>query len=382
MKPLSMRVAAVALMLLGPVAAGAQDAPQPGNLQPASGYSMQQLDQILAPVALYPDPLLTSIMTAATYPLEIVQADRWLSDPNNAALAGDQLTAALRGQDWDPSVKSLVPFPPILKMMSDQLDWMQQLGNAFISQQADVMNEVQALRRQADANGKLASGPQATVTQDDGAIAIQPTDPNSLSIPAYNPAAVFGPWPYPGYPPDNFAPAGYEDAVAPDDGLYWGPPLLIVGALWFWDPIDWRHHSVHFDRDRFNRLIAGHPFVGGDLWQHDPLHRRGVAYPTAQLQQRFRPDRVVGAAPGRDFRGFAPPAAPLPQIIRTQVPASTFAPRQIAPGAPAAFGAAASGEQARREADRGRASRKTSAPAQRAAPVRPPQEEGGRGEHR
>ena len=107
---------------------------QQDNQAPA--YLPQQLDQLLAPIALYPDPLLAQILMASTYPLEVVEAARWLQDRDNAALRGDQLDAALQQQNWDPSVKSLVPFPQILQMMNSKLDWTQSLGNAFLAQQA------------------------------------------------------------------------------------------------------------------------------------------------------------------------------------------------------------------------------------------------------
>ena len=402
MKPASIRIAAVTLMLLGPAAAWAQDVPQPGPAQTAPAYSPQQLDQLLAPVALYPDALLTDILTAATYPLEVVQAERWVSDPNNGALTGDQLTAAMQGQDWDPSVKSLVPFPPVLKMMSDQLDWMQQLGNAFIAQQADVMNEVQHLRQAAEANGKLGSTPRETVTSDAGAIQIDSADPNAVSVPAYDPSVVYGPWPNPDYPPDYFVPPGYDYGPALDSGIYWGPPIVVVGGLWLWGAFDWHHHDIRIDRDRFNRLNSGHPFVSGDLWQHDPVHRRGVAYPNPQMQQRFQPNRFAAAAPGRDFRGFAP-QAPLPQVVRPpehpwnavrpQPPVpqvQNFAQRQFAPrpSAPPVFGGGGPGAQIRNEAERGRSSVQTIAPQQRFAPAQPRQQaqprssDRGQGDHR
>ena len=132
---------------------------------PAPTYAAPQLDQLLAPIALYPDPLLAQILMAATYPLEVVEAARWVQDPNNARLRGDQLDAALQPQDWDPSVKSLVPFPQILQMMNSKLDWTQALGNAFLAQQADVMDSVQRLRAQAQAAGTLQSSPDRKSTR-------------------------------------------------------------------------------------------------------------------------------------------------------------------------------------------------------------------------
>ena len=190
-------------------------------------------------------------------------------------------------------------------MMSEQLDWTQQLGSAFIAQQADVMNEVQHLRQQAEASGKLTSTASENVMADSGAIEIQPTDPNAIPVPAYDPSVVYGNWPYPDYPPDYFGPPGYgppgygtpgdpgyDDYAGLDNGIYWGAPVLVAGSVFFWGGFDWHHHVIHIDRDRFNRLNSFHPFVSGTIWQHDPSHRRGVAYSTPQLQARFQPNRV------------------------------------------------------------------------------------------
>src|SRR5215469_1962336 len=142
-----------------PLPATGQPPEQPGP--PA--FTPEELNQLLAPIALYPDELIVQILTAATYPLEIVMAARWVADPKNAALKGDALVKALEGQTWDASVKSLVPFPSVLKIMSDKLDWTQKLGDAFLSQEADCLASVQSLRRKAAA-GTLKSTPQQNVT--------------------------------------------------------------------------------------------------------------------------------------------------------------------------------------------------------------------------
>src|ERR1700733_4584044 len=114
---------------------------------------------MLAPIALYPDPLLTSILTAATYPIEVDAAAQWLNNPGAAALTDGALVTAMAGTGWDPSVQSLVPFPPVIEMMDQQLAWTQALGNAFLAQPQDVMDSIQRLRRTALAAGTLASSP-------------------------------------------------------------------------------------------------------------------------------------------------------------------------------------------------------------------------------
>lgn len=150
---------AIALALTLPVTASAQ----------AHGpWSAAQLDQLVAPIALYPDPLLGPILIAATYPLEVVEAARWLDESGHAKLTGNRLATALQPHDWDPSVKSLVPFPQILQMMDSQLGWMEQLGDAFLAKQGDVMDAVQRLRARARAAGTLYSTPGAVVSVEGG----------------------------------------------------------------------------------------------------------------------------------------------------------------------------------------------------------------------
>ena len=161
-----------------PNSAGETRLPTPPAEAPATKpeappiFKAEQLDQLLAPIALYPDALLAQILMATTYPLEIVKADRWLQDPSHANFRGDQLAEAIEAETWDPSVKSLVPFPQILRMMSQELDWTEQLGNAVVVQQPDVMDAVQRLRHEAAAAGTLWSNAQQRVTTERQGIVI------------------------------------------------------------------------------------------------------------------------------------------------------------------------------------------------------------------
>lgn len=376
---------AVAVSLTVPAAALAQDLPvqdaaattQPDAMPAAAEQEVAaapapdvaHLSAILAPIALYPDPLLGNILTASTYPLEVVDADRWLSQPGNADLTGDALIAALQQKDWDPSVKSLAPFPPILKMMDSQLDWTQQVGDAFLGEQEQVLDTVQQLRRQAQVTGGLASNAQQTVTNDGSMVEIQPGDPQSVSVPAYDPS-VYGDWPYPQMPPAQVGAYGADEFAGGlngsafggvfNDGWYYGPPILIVSPVFFWGHFDWHHHSIVPDHDRVAALDPRHGGGTGDRWEHDPAHRRGVAYQDMQLRQRFQPDRMaqrpasapvtgqfggVGDEPQRLFR---PPSVARPQgqgqwseraiperaaPEQRQMPARQWAPPQQAQGA-------------------------------------------------
>src|SRR3984957_18281717 len=213
-----LRALAAVFIFLTPYAAFAQTtavAP-PADQSQQQLLSAGQLDALVAPIALYPDALLSEILMASTYPLEVVEADRWANA--NKSLQGDALKAAIDKQNWDDSIKSLAATPDVLDMMSNKLDWTQQLGDAVLAQQPDVMDAIQRLRTKAQANNKLQSTSQQTVTtQSTGGrqyIYIAPTDPDEIYVPYYDPSVVYGDWPYPDYP-----------------AYYWPPPAYIGAGL-------------------------------------------------------------------------------------------------------------------------------------------------------
>lgn len=201
-------------------------------------YSQEQLEQMIAPIALYPDAVLAQVLMASTYPLEVVQADRWVKQ--NSRLKGDALNAALDKMDWDPSVKALVSFPDILSMMNKQLDWMQKLGDAFIAQQKDVMDTVQKLRVSARAQNNLYTTREQTVIVEDKIIRIEPADPQVIYVPSYDPMIIYGAWPYPAYPPYYVAPP----VVAAGVGFVAG---VAVGAAWSggWGYCNWGGGTIN-----------------------------------------------------------------------------------------------------------------------------------------
>ena len=215
-------MAALALVLL---IASAGDAPAQTSPAPAApGQSQQllnsgQLDALVAPIALYPDPLISEVLMASTYPLEVVEAARWVAA--HKGLKGAQLKADVSKQSWDESVKSLTATPSVLQMMNDKLEWTQKLGDAVLAQQPDVMGAIQRLRQRAQANNKLASSKQQTVTtQEEGGqqvIDIQPAEADMLYVPYYDPSVVYGAWPDPDYPPYYFGMPDYigADLLAP-----------------------------------------------------------------------------------------------------------------------------------------------------------------------
>src|SRR5437868_695278 len=198
-----------ALFLLVPTTVLAQ-APETAASKP-NLLKPEELDQLVAPIALYPDPLLAEVLMASAYPLDIVQAERWLQSHKN--LKGDKLKAAVAKEDWDDSIKSLLATPDVLAMMSENLDWTEKLGDAVVAQQPDVMDAIQRLRAKAQENNKLTSTKQQKVlvnqVQGKQVIAIEPTDPETVYVPYYDPAVVYGAWPYPDYPPYYWPPPPY-----------------------------------------------------------------------------------------------------------------------------------------------------------------------------
>jgi hypothetical protein len=282
----------------------------------ATGFPPDQLEQLVAPIALYPDALLAQILMAATYPLEIVEADRFMSQ--NPELKDTALDEALKDKDWDPSVKSLTKLPDVLNNMSENLDWTQDLGDAVLEQQAEVMETVQKMRTLAYETGNLKTSEQQVVTeQPDKIIVIESAEPEVVYVPTYSSTVVYGSsWGYPSYyypPMYPYYPPGY--------GLIsFGVGMAIGGAIW--GDCNWGGNDINIDIDRYNEfnrntnIDADRNNInrgegggrGGDKagWNHDSSHRKGVNYKNPQTAQKF------GASAGSDrvtrdqARGRAP----------------------------------------------------------------------------
>jgi hypothetical protein len=266
----------------------------PDTQQGQARFSQAELDQMLAPIALYPDSLLSQVLMAATYPLEVVQAARW--SRAHPGLQGEQAVRAVEDQDWDPSVKSLVAFPQILTMMDERIEWTDRLGDAFLGQQTQVMDSVQFLREKARVAGNLRSNEQMTVTQQGPAIVIEPPAPQVVYVPYYDPTVVYGGWWWPAYPPVYWPrPVAYYPRPAYVSGFWWGTGVGI-GAGFFFGAFNWpaRHatnvvtvNNYYYTRNMtvnrpggYGRPVAPAPGAAPAIanWQHDPGHRRGVPY--------------------------------------------------------------------------------------------------------
>jgi hypothetical protein len=326
--------------------AAASEAEAPGPLlavETSSTFKAEQLDQLLAPIALYPDALLAQILMAATYPLEIVKADRWLQDPAHANLQGDQLAAAIETEAWDPSVQSLVPFPRILRMMDGALDWTEQLGNAVAAQQAEVMDAIQRLRHQAAAAGTLWSNAEQQVTTERQGIVIEPANPEFIYPPVYSPA-VYGPWPYPDYPPIDISPPEFGAGFPLPFGIGFGVGFAVVQPLWRWCAFDWGQRRIQLDIEKFNTVNHHRAGIGTDTWQHGLGQRRSALHGDLASRLRFQPTisaaaipRVnvpsAGAPTSTAVSRSAPPAfsavGPLPTaVLRSPPPGSVPAGRR------------------------------------------------------
>ncbi len=215
-------------------------------------FNDPEMEQLLAPIALYPDSLLSQILMAATYPIEVVEAARWSRE--NPRLRGDDAVWEVSDRDWDESVKSLVALPNILEQMDRKIDWMRDLGDAFLAQEADVMDTVQRLRQRAHAAGSLYSDERQRVIYDGGLIIIEPANPQVVYVPYYDPLVVYGTWGWRAYPPVSWAPwPGYVQYRAPRPGVSvmfsWGPAISLSSGFFFGVP-DWRERHVRIRPDR------------------------------------------------------------------------------------------------------------------------------------
>jgi hypothetical protein len=270
----------------------------------AQDFSDEQLDALLAPIALYPDQLLTQILMASVYPLEIVSAARWAETSANKTLTGPALDNALAQQSWDPSVKSLVPFPQILQMMNEKLDWVQQLGYAVSLQEGAVMDSVQRLRAQAQAAGNLKTTEQQIVSSQGQIIIIMPAQPSVVYVPVYNPTLVYGHWLYPAYPPVYFPPPpGYYVGPAIVAGLAFGVGVAISANYWGWANPNWSNRSVYVNVNRYNTIKVHRPPINNPAWRpRPPVNGQGGGYrppPGPAGPPGQRPAMGQGQAPGQ-----------------------------------------------------------------------------------
>jgi hypothetical protein len=301
------------------------------NDQETTTLPPEELDSLVAPIALYPDPLLAQTLAASTYPLEVVQLQQWMN--NNKSLQGKALADAVAKQPWDPSIQALVEFPDVVQRMAGNIQWTTDLGNAFLAQQSDVMDAVQSMRAKAQGKGTLKTSAQQTVQTQavDGGkqvITIQQPNPDVIYVPSYDPAVVYGP-PPPAYPYYPYTYPGY----VPGTALAWGAGIALGAAAWGawggggwgWN-CGWGHGNVdvnvnnkyvnnynknvnkNFNQANFNKQ--------GGQWQHNPQHRGNAPYGDRGTANKFggnarqqpgnRPGGGAGTRPGGGGAGTRP----------------------------------------------------------------------------
>ena len=308
------------LLFLGaPVSSPGAEEEQPPESQPAK-FSTDQLDQIVAPVALYPDSLLMQVLIASTYPLEVVEADRWRRQQPD--LKGDALDKALEQKDWDPSIKGLTQFPDVLNRMSDNLDWTKDMGDAFLGQKDDVFAAVQRMRKRAEDAGSLKTSKEQTVTTETvnnkETIVIQQADPEVVYAPSYAPSQVYGSY----APPAPYYPAvyGYTPGQMATASLLSFGVGVGVGAL-ISNGCDWGHGDVYVNNNyggggggnvNVNKNVNRTRTVNREnrqTWQHNPAHRRDVGYRDPGTAKRYAGSTAAASARQRQdlARGYERP---------------------------------------------------------------------------
>jgi Protein of unknown function (DUF3300) len=337
---------ALAIMLASPPLPRAQQAPpaQPPQTQPAppapqagdddvQPFKPEELEAIVAPIALYPDPLVAQVLMASTYPLEVIQAARLMKSKPN--LKDDALNEELKKHDWDDSVKSLCSFPQTLDVLNEKIDWMQKLGDAFLDQRKETMDAIQRMRAKAQAQGNLQSNEQQKVIVEPAAaqsapstqagqpapageqtiIKIEPASPQVVYVPQYNPTVVYGP-PPPAYPPYYYPyPPGYAWGAA---AVSFGVGMAVGAAVWggcnwgggdvdidvnknnnFTNNVNRGDRATQIKNERTNRQSQG----GRQSFNHDPSHRKGAQYRDKGTQQKYNRASSPQAGSRDSYRG-------------------------------------------------------------------------------
>ena len=303
---------AIVLTLLPALASGqTQPAPPAANPAPigapaprasSATLSKEQLEQLAAPIALYPDSLLSQVLMAATYPADVAEAAKW--SKANKDMKGDAAVQAVQNQPWDPAVQSLAAFPQVLQAMGDQPDWVQNLGDAFLASSKEMLDAVQRLRAKAQTAGNLKTNEQQKVIVEAAApqqtvIKIEPAQRDVIYVPAYDPTVVYGTWPYPYYPPyywppySYYYPGYYPGAFAA--GVFWG---AAIGSI-LWGGCNWGGGDININTDRFNQVNHNRQIDRSqNKFQHNAANRKGVPYRDQASRDKYGQGR--GGAEARN----------------------------------------------------------------------------------
>jgi len=297
----SLAIEPIALAQQAPPPAGAPAAAPAGQATPSGKtFSQQDMDELMAPIALYPDALLAQVLMASTYPLEVVEAARW--QKTNASLKDKALESALEKQTWDPSVKALTVVPQVLTMMNEKLDWTTKLGDAFLAQQEDLLKTTQNLRKKAEEAGNLKSSKEQTVTKATEnsvqVIKIEQPSPEVVHVPTYNPATVYGSWWYSYPPPYYYYPPGYAYGA----GLAFATGVVVGAAIW--GNVGWGNNNVNINVNKYNNFNKTN--ISNGNFNHNAEHRKGAAYRDSGTAQKYNKGASAQSTQSREqFRGKA-----------------------------------------------------------------------------
>ena len=273
--------------------------------QDARPFTDAELDQMLAPIALYPDSLLSQVLMACTYPADVKSAADWVKAHPDAK--GDAAVTQVKDEPWEPAVQSLVAFPQVLAMLQGQPDQVQKLGDAFLADPGRVMDRVQVLRRKAQESGNLASSPQQTVTNttenSKQVIVIEPAKPETVYVPVYQPSVVYGTWPYPSYPPVYYPPPpAYYPGATFAAGVVWGAAVVGISNS-LWGGFGWGRNDVDINVNRYNNINVNRPITNNNSnFNFNPERRGSVPYRDNASRQRYDKPRA-GADQRQNFRG-------------------------------------------------------------------------------
>jgi hypothetical protein len=264
--------------------------------QQEKSFNEDELAQMLAPIALYPDSLLTHILIASTYPIEIVEAHRWLI--KNKELSTDKTAELMEDFNWDASVKALVSFDRILSRLSEDLTWTQQLGDAFLQDESRLLESIQILRKQADLAGNLEKMDNMDVSYEDSNIVIEPVEKEIVYVPYYDTRMVYGTWHSVSYPPVYWRP--HHNVYVSRYSPFYFHSGIHISFNYFFSAFHWHnrhvvvansHHSKYrYYEQRPRRLIANGGYA--KRWAHKPAHRKGVAYRTKITRSKYQNKQV------------------------------------------------------------------------------------------
>lgn len=274
--------------------------------------SQDDLDQIVAPVALYPDPLLAHVLAASTYPAEVAEAVRFMAD--HEGMRGQELAKEIRNNQWEPNVAALLQFPTVLAMMRDNADWVRKLGDLMLREEIGVLDTVQTLRNLALSHGSLRSSREQNVYTAGDIVTIEPANARDVCVPVYDPSTVYGEWWLPdkpplGWKPRHEGPRVYDMLSA---GISFAPCNMLAAASLVTAAPDWTNRELR---------VAGRGVT--ETWLHDPSHRRGVPYPTTAIRAQFEPDGPGAAAiDGARHGGRAAPGGTIIRPKTTPQPAA------------------------------------------------------------